>query len=123
VAESSAGGTVWLFSDDQIFSDRIASVAVSRAIPFRRIAEADLAELPSRRGLLILDLDKGIRSLNRAIALARSAGPDAWHVCGYGAHVDAEGLRAMREAGADRVISRSRLLQTLELIITESITA
>ncbi len=122
MADTSDAGSVWLFSDDLIFTDRIASIVSSRSIPFRRIAEQDLPDLPSQRGLLILDLDKGIPSLTRAINVARSSGPGAWHICGYGSHIDAEGLRALRDAGADRVTSRSRLLQTIELVIAESVT-
>jgi hypothetical protein len=121
LTDAHAGGSIWLYSDDQIFSDRIATTAASRSIPYRRLTEAELAGLPSHRGLLLLDLDKGAASLARAIAFARSAGQDAWHVCGYGSHVDAEGLRVLRELGADRVTTKSRLLQTLELIITESV--
>ncbi len=122
LADDPDAGSVWLYSDDLIFSDRIGSIVSSRSIPYRRIMEQDLAELSVQRGLLILDLDKGILSLTRAINVARTAGPGAWHICGYGSHLDAEGLRALRDAGADRVTSRSRLLQTLELVIEEYVT-
>ena len=122
MAESGSSAGIWLYSDDQIFSDRIASTASSLSIPFLRIGDADLANLPSHRGLLIVDLDKGLTPVQRAIALARSADPDSWHICGYGAHVDADGLRALRDAGADRVVSRARLMQNLQDIIQESLT-
>jgi hypothetical protein len=122
VAESGTNASIWLYSDDQIFSDRIASTASSLSIPFLRIGEGDLPTLPSHRGLLIVDLDRGLAPVQHAIALARSAGPGSWHICGYGAHVDAAGLQALRDAGADRVVSRSSLIQTLQDIIQEAIT-
>jgi hypothetical protein len=121
VADTPDAGSVWLYSDDLVFSERIASIVTPRSIPFRRIAEKDLADLSTRRGLLILDLDKGMVPLARAIDVARTAGPGTWHICGYGSHIDANGLRALRDAGADRVTSRARLIQTLELIIAEEL--
>ena len=116
-----SGASVWLFSDDLIFARRIAAAVVPHSVPFHRIGEADLDRLPMHRGLLILDLDKGIDLLGRAISHARLADPDEWHVCGYGAHIDAAGLLALRRAGADRVTSRSQLLRDLQSIIRESI--
>lgn len=113
---------VWLYSDDRIFTDRIASVAASLSVPFRRIGDEDLTGLASQRGLLLLDLDMGVAAAKRVIALSRSTCPGNWHVCGYGSHVDSIGLRALRDAGADRVVSRAHLVRNLQQIIQEVVT-
>lgn len=39
-------------------------------------------------------------------------------VIAFGAHVDAEALRDAREAGADRVMPRSKFVQELERLVT-----
>ncbi len=39
-------------------------------------------------------------------------------VVAFGAHVDAEALREAREAGADRVMPRSKFVQELEGLVT-----
>jgi hypothetical protein len=122
VTDPLAVGSVWLYSDDLIFTERVSSAAAARAIAFRRLGDADLRDLSSQKGLLIVDLEKGIDRIARAITHARHAGPNAWHICGYGSHVDLDGLRALRELGSDRVLSRASLMRDLELIIKESVT-
>lgn len=114
-------GSVWLYSEDLIISERVSTAAALHSTAFRRVGDGDIGDLATGKGLLIVDLEKGIDRITRAITHARRAGVGAWHICGYGSHVDMEGLRGLREAGSDRVLSKASLLRDLELIIIEEV--
>jgi hypothetical protein len=121
--ETAGAARVWALTGDLMLGSQIGSTARVRGVEFKRIEPRQIAELPAEGGILFLDLDLGQEALRDAIAAARSAGPDAWHLCVYGSHVDAEGLRAMRTAGADRVVSRSMLVASLQSILEEVLPA
>ncbi len=119
MTEAVLARNICLYSEDLLLGSRIAASADENAIPFRRIDHAQIESLSLTGGLLFIDLDIGIPRARAAIARARLAGPNAWHVCGYGSHVDFEGLRTLKEAGCDRVVSRSRLVSGLQDLIKE----
>lgn len=110
---------LWVFTQDLLFSSRIASIAETERIEYRRIQDDELADLDADGGLLLLDLDAGESQIAAAVSAARKHDQSLWFLCGYGAHVDREGLRAMQIAGADLVLSRSRLLGRLNTILTD----
>jgi hypothetical protein len=89
----------------------------------RRIAPDQLDLLPSGGGLLFVDLDASPDAVSRVMDHVKGARPDAWHVCVYGSHVDAASLLAAKQAGAHRVLSRSRLVSTLQTILDEVLPA
>ena len=110
---------VWLFAREGLLDDRIAATAETRDLAFRKIGFGEIDELESTGGLLLIDLDMGIDTVRQAIGRARGLGEDLWYICGYGSSLDAEALRTLREIGADRVLSRSRLVSNLEHILLE----
>jgi hypothetical protein len=117
--ESKRRPRLWTFTQDLLFSSRIASAAERKGIEYRRIGEGDFTDLDAEGGLLLVDLDIGVDSARRALIAARQDDPNRWFLCVYGAHVDREGLATMQTAGADLVLSRSRLLGRLETILAD----
>lgn len=110
-----------VLSRDLMITSRLTSEAQSAGIELRRIDSPELLEAVAkdRRGLLLLDLDMGLPTIEQVVRRARAIDAGAWHVCGFGSHVDGAGLRGMREAGADQVLSRSRLIQQMRALIAE----
>jgi hypothetical protein len=114
---------VWVLTSDLMMGSQIAAAARARTTAFKRIEPKQIGEIPAEGGVLFLDLDLGQAALGDAIRQARGADPEAWYLCVYGSHVDAEGLKAMRSAGVDRVLSRSMLVSSLQTILEEVLPA
>ncbi|MDM7915770.1 MAG: hypothetical protein QUU85_10995 [Candidatus Eisenbacteria bacterium] len=116
---------VVLLSDDLIFSSRIEAIAKRLRLAFRRISQLEAgAALDSPGGVLLVDLDAGIEAIRHAIDAARAGGQteSSWSIWGFGSHVDAGGLRALREAGTDQVWPRSASVRLLEVSLHERFT-
>ena len=64
--------------------------------------------------LAVIDLHADGIDASRTIADANAAGI---RVLAFGRHTDATALRAAREAGADRVVPRSQLVEELHELI------
>lgn len=117
MAEARRPLRVWLLSSSLLLGSQIAAAARARSLEFRRIEAGQIGEIPADGGVLLLDLDVGREGLREAILRARGSDPEAWYLCVVGSHVDAEGLRAAKAAGADHVLSRSRLAASLPSIL------
>ncbi len=110
----SAGGL--LLSDDLIFTSRITgagrhlglSVTVARTV---EALEARARREPPR--CVLVDLAFPGLSLPDLIGRLREACPTMPRLVAYGAHVDAAGLRAARQAGCDVVLPRSAFVEQL----------
>ena len=102
---------------DLWFLSRVQAVAAergARVVSVRRaerLAEAAVATPPV---VVIVDMGTGTQGQDWAAAIvAVKAMPNAAPVIAFGPHVDADSQSAARAAGADRVLSNSRLVETL----------
>jgi CheY-like chemotaxis protein len=116
VADVDAIPTGLLLSDDLIFTSRI--VGTARALGLRLTVErnsAGLVELarsnPPR--CVILDLDNPGLDLQALVASLNTVLPRP-RIVAYGPHVNAELLHNARSAGCDRVLPRSKFVESLE---------
>jgi len=116
----SAAGLV--LSDDLIFFSRIAAAARDAGLAVRQArSAADLLAL-ARQGApggVIVDLQNPGLDLPALLADLRATCPVMPRVVAYGSHVEAEVLRAARQAGCDRVLPRSRFVEELARDIGE----
>lgn len=103
-----------LLSDDLIFASRITGTARVLGLEVRQVRQADrLAELveQTQARCVIVDLAfPGLDLPGLMRQLGEAGGP---RVVAYGSHVDAESLRAAREAGCAPVLPRSKFVQDL----------
>jgi DNA-binding NarL/FixJ family response regulator len=109
--------------DDLIFFSRIAGAARAAGLTARQAkTPADLLALArsaAPRGVIV-DLQNPGLDLPAMLAELRAACPDAVpRVIAYGSHVLADALRDARQAGCDRVLPRSRFVETLETEIAD----
>lgn len=103
--------------DDLIFFSRVAGAARAAGLVVRqtRTAAECLAQARARPpGGVIVDLQNPGLELPAFLAGLRAACPVMPRVTAYGSHVEAEVLRAARQAGCDRVMPRSRFAEELE---------
>ncbi|HKI37089.1 MAG TPA: hypothetical protein VKA46_34870 [Gemmataceae bacterium] len=111
-----------LLSDDLIFTSRITGAGRDLGLTVKpaRTADAllDLArqEAPS---CVILDLAFPGLDLSALIRRLGEACPLMPRLVAYGAHVDAAGLRAARQAGCDVVLPRSAFVEALPSKLAE----
>ncbi|HXD87447.1 MAG TPA: hypothetical protein VN641_13205 [Urbifossiella sp.] len=115
----SAPANVLMLCDDLIFYSRVMGTARAlgqTAAQFRSakaLAEAARQHPPA---IAILDLQHEGLDLPALLAeLRQLASPP--RVVGFGSHVEAETLRAARDAGCDQVLPRSKFVKELEEIL------
>ncbi len=103
---------------DLMFSVRIGDAArrARKRAVFVGTFERLTAQLENNPSLVIVDLACAGTEPVRAIREAKQRGIK---VIAFGAHVDVESLKAAREAGADKVLPRSKFVEQLEQLITE----
>ena len=93
---------------DLMFASKIRLAAESVATSVRILRDpAQLNDAVAPR--LIVDLNQPA-ALDAAVTWKRRTGG---HVVGFVSHVDAETIRAAREAGVDQVLPRSRFVEIL----------
>lgn len=106
-----------MLCDDLIFASKVTgtaraaglTVAVARSLP----RFADLLAETAPVGVL-LDLHHEGLELPALLAALRDRCPVMPRVTAFGSHVDAERLKAAREAGCDLVLARSLFVKRLE---------
>jgi len=111
--------SVWLISESDEVATLLTSAAASLEIPFRRIEAADMNHVLRGSGYLLLDLDPEPETACDIIRMVPRGPRPALRVWAFGAQIDSRRLIAAREAGADRVLSLSRLLTGLEDLLRE----
>ena len=102
--------------DDLIFFSRIAGAAEAAGLAVRQVkTAADLLTAARKHppGGAILDLHNPGLDLPALLAELRAACPTMPRVVAYGSHVEADVLRAARQAGCDRVMPRSQFVEEL----------
>lgn len=124
---------------DLMFATRIRATAESLGLPTVRWsppqAESDTLNLlagssaargdalPTETRLLLMDLDLGPGAIEAIRALKADTGNDQRQtltIIAFGSHVDAESLRAARDAGADQALPRSVFVQSLKSLLSEA---
>jgi CheY-like chemotaxis protein len=106
-----------MLCDDLIFFSRVAGAARTAGLTVKQARTADALLALARReppGGVILDLENEGLDLPALLAGLRDACPVMPTTVAFGSHVEAETLRAAREAGCTRVLPRSKFVQELE---------
>lgn len=106
-----------VLSDDLIFMSRISATAQAAGLAVRQArTPAELVALARQFAPagVILDLQNPGLDLPALLAELRAICAPMPRVVGYGSHVEAELLRAAREAGCDPVLPRSKFVKDLD---------
>jgi len=106
-----------LLSDDLLFTSKITGTAAALGLSVRVArTPAALIELAAKEppGGILIDLHHP--GLDLATLLPTLKGS---RVIAYGSHVEADTLRAAREAGCDLVLPRSKFVERLPLDLAE----
>ena len=115
-----SGAIGLLLSRDLIFTSKIKGTAAELGY-LMMVAGTDLQAHSMietyRPSVVLVDLNAGDLVAPAAlISYQKLAGPDTWFVA-FGSHVDAEGLRAARDAGCHIVLARSRFAAELPALL------
>lgn len=108
--------------DDLIFFSCIAEAARAVGLSVRQVrTQAELVAAAGKHapGGVILDLHNPGLDLPSLLVELHAACPAMPRVIAYGSHVEAEVLRAAREAGCDRVLPRSKFVKEVNGAIAE----
>ncbi len=114
-----------VLSDDLIFFSRIEASARAAGLIVRQArTPADLLKVAQREPptAVLLDLQNPDLNLLSLLDDLKAACPSTPRVVAYGPHVDVEALRAAREAGCYRVLSRSQFVKEVEHAIRDWLT-
>jgi CheY-like chemotaxis protein len=118
-------GTGLMLCDDLIFFSRVAATARARGLVVRQVrSAAALLEQAKQEppGGVILDLHAEGLDVPALLAGLRAACPVVPRTVAFGSHVEADILRAAREAGCDRVMPRSQFVKELETGLADWLT-
>ena len=105
-----------LLCDDLIFTSKVTGTAKALGLAVQTArTPAALVEMARRTPpvCVIVDLHNPGLDLPGLMTELRAACPEMPRVVGYGSHVEAETLRAAREAGCDPVWPRSKFVEEL----------
>jgi CheY-like chemotaxis protein len=111
-----------LLSDDLIFTSRITGAGRDLGAVIKPARNVEALEALARQEAprcVIIDLANPGLSVPDLIRRLGSACPKMPRVVAYGAHVDAAGLRAARQAGCDVVLPRSAFVEELPRKLSE----
>jgi CheY-like chemotaxis protein len=119
-------GTGLMLSDDLMFFSRVAGTARAGGLSVKQArTTADLLARAKQEppAGVILDLQNDGLDLPTLLTGLRDACHAMPRVIAFGSHVEAETLRAAREAGCDRVMPRSKFVAVLEAELKEWLAA
>jgi len=111
-----------MLCDDLIFFSRVAGSARAAGLSVRQVkSSADAITLAKQHapGGVIVDLQNPGLDLLAFLAELKAACPVAPRIVAFGSHVEADVLKAARQAGCDRVMPRSQFAKELEGAIAE----
>jgi CheY-like chemotaxis protein len=103
-----------LLSDDLLDTSRIAGAGRDQGVtvwPARNLAGLTVLARQEAPRLVFVDLANPGLSVGDLLAVLHTVCPEMPRVVAYGAHVDAAGLRAARDAGCDVVLPRSAFFE------------
>ena len=114
-----------MLCDDLIFFSRVSGTARAAGLSVKQArsvaAVIELARQLSPGGLLV-DLHNDGLDLPGLLTALHEACPVMPKVVAFGSHVEAETLRAARQAGCDKVMPRSQFVKELEPGLREWLT-
>jgi len=121
LAISAGSGAIGLLlSRDLIFTSKIKGTAAELGYSMMVVGtdlQAHSMIETYRPSVVLVDLNAGNLVAPAAlISYQKLAGPDTWFIA-FGSHVDAEGLRAARDAGCHVVLPRSRFAAELPALL------
>ena len=109
--------TVLIVVSDLMFYARIESVVRALGMTSANTdAPRALSAMSPVPALVVIDLHESSGDPIPVISAAKAAGS---RVLAFGRHTDARALRAARDAGADRVVPRSQLVEELPALVAE----
>lgn len=111
-----------MLCDDLIFFSRVSGAARAAGLTVRMVRTPALLLAAAREdapGGVIVDVHNPGLDLPALLTELKSACEPMPRVVAYGSHVEADVLRAARQAGCDRVMPRSQFVKELELKIPE----
>jgi CheY-like chemotaxis protein len=109
-----------LLSDDLIFASRIAGTARTLGREMRQVRTTErLADLADQLQARCVIVDLAFPGLDLPGLMQRLGSAGKRRVVAYGAHVDAESLKAARAAGCDPVLPRSKFVEDLPKKLAE----
>lgn len=115
-----AGGSgVLVLVRDLMFSSRISATARAAGVDVAIFRDpTQLAATPGRRLIVDLNLPGAIEAAAAWMRSPAGRGSAPGGVVGFVSHVDAETIARARAAGIDRVLPRSRFVETLAELLT-----
>lgn len=111
-----------MLCDDLIFFSRVSGAARAAGLSVRMVrSAADLlgAARSAPPAGVIVDVHNPGLDLPALLAGLKETCPAMPRVIAYGSHVEADVLRAARQAGCDRVLPRSQFVKELEAKVGE----
>ena len=114
--------TILAIVTDLMFQSRVQqhAQALGHKLLMADTESAVREALATKPSLVILDLHAGAIDWRSAVGMAKQSGVP---VLAFGRHTEAQLLRAAREAGCDRVVARSTLVEELPQLIEQLIRA
>lgn len=109
-------GSGVVLCDDLIFYSKVAAAARALGLTVRQARTAAAAFELARQhspGGVVIDLHNDGLDVPALLAGLREVCPAMPRVVAFGSHVEAETLRAARQAGCDRVLPRSKFVEEL----------
>lgn len=106
-----------MLCDDLIFFSRVSGAARASGVSVRMVRTADdllKAAQEAPPSGVIVDVHNPGLDLAELLAKLKEVCTTMPRVIAYGSHVEAQVLRAARQAGCDRVMPRSQFVQELE---------
>lgn len=114
-----------MLCDDLIFFSRVAATARAAGLTVKQVRSAAALLEAARQGPpggVVIDLHAEGLDVPALLAGLREACPAMPRTVAFGSHVEAETLRAARQAGVDRVMPRSQFVKELEAGLKEWLT-
>ena len=114
-----------MLCDDLIFFSRVSGAARAAGLTVRMVrtaAELLKAAREAPPSGVVVDVHNPGLDLPALLAGLKDACPVIPRVIAYGSHVEAEVLRAARQAGCDKVMPRSQFVTELEAKVSEWLT-
>lgn len=117
---SSESTSIIALVEDLIFGSKIAGTAAALNIPVRVLrTPAAIGAAAEGAATLLLDMNVEPTTTLDLIRRVKSARPDVTIVA-FASHVQTDLIRRTREAGADRVLSRSKFSEELPEILRDA---
>jgi len=106
---------------DMMFASRVRGTATAIGVDAVTVTRAEKLMEETRRlrpRVVLIDVDaRGVDVPGVIARLKSDAETAAVPVIAFGSHVNADALRAAREAGADRVLARSAFVRDLPILL------